>query len=99
MLQPSGGLLLLLLAAPLSWRCVQVSPPSVDLTNTSGAGAALRLFSCPRKAASQTYTLPKKGLLAALSAHTCSLSLKTVDDCLLMTTGAFQALLLPAAAP
>jgi len=42
--------------------------------------------------------LPKKGLLAALSAQICSLSLKVVDDCFEISTGGCQALLVPAAA-
>ena len=60
-------------------------------------GAALP-FSWPTNAAQQTYTLPKNGLDAALSAQICSLSENVVEDCFEMTTGAIQALLSPAAA-
>jgi hypothetical protein len=42
--------------------------------------------------------LPKCGLVAALSAHTCSLSAKSAEFCLLAITGALHAALLPAAA-
>jgi hypothetical protein len=62
-----------------------------------GAGIALPLLSL-RNAALQTYTLPKNGLDAALSAQICSLSLNVVDDCFETITGAFQASASPAAA-
>jgi hypothetical protein len=39
----------------------------------------------------QTYTLPKNGLEAALSAQSWSLSEKVVDDCLVTITGGIQA--------
>ncbi len=57
--------------------CVQVSPPSVDVATVSGCGRA-RPFSWLRKEAKQTYTWPKNGLLAALSAQIWSLSEKVV---------------------
>ena len=42
--------------------------------------------------------MPKNRLDAALSAHTCSLSEKVVDDCFEMMMGFFHAAALPAAA-
>jgi hypothetical protein len=42
--------------------------------------------------------LPKKGLEAALSAHTCSWSENSAAFCLEMMTGSIQALASPAAA-
>ena len=98
MVQPSIGLRLRLFAAAPICCTVQVSPPSCETPTWSGAGAAFGLSSCPRKAAQQTYTVPKNALDAALSAQICSLSEKVVDDCLEMTTGAFHAAL-PAAPP
>ena len=68
----------------------QVSPPSVDVATMSGCGAAYPLETL-RNEAMQTYTLPKYGLLAALSAQTCSLSLKVVEDCGDTITGGIQA--------
>ena len=96
--QPSIGLRLrLFAAAPICWT-LHVSPPSCETPTWSGAGAALGLSSCPRKAAQHTYTVPKNALEEALSAQTCSLSEKVVDDCFEMTTGGFQAAF-PAAPP
>jgi hypothetical protein len=43
--------------------------------------------------AQQTYTLPKNGLEAALSAQICSLSENVVFDCLEMSTGGIHAFL------
>jgi hypothetical protein len=43
--------------------------------------------------------LPKNGLVAALSAHSCSLSLNVAELCLETITGFIHASLLPAAAP
>ena len=84
-------------AAPICCT-LQVSPPSCETATWSGAGAAFALSSWPRKAAQQTYTVPKKALDAALSAQTCSLSENVVDDCLEMTTGCRHAAL-PASPP
>src|SRR5437763_1864587 len=95
--QPSVGLRWPLLAAALIWCCCQVVPPSCETATCSGAGTALP-FSCPLKAAQQTYTVPKNGLEAALSAQTCSLSENVVDDCREMRTGSAQADASPAAA-
>src|SRR2546423_7000114 len=97
MVQPSSGLRWpLFAAAPIGWVC-QVLPPSLETATWSCAGAA-RPFSWPAKLAQQMYALPKKGLEAALSAHTCSLSEKVVDDWCDTITGCFQAAMLPAAA-
>src|SRR3954447_18851367 len=95
--QPSAGLRWPLLAAGLTWCCVQVLPPSRETATCSGAGAALP-FSWPTNAAQQTYTLPKNRLDDALSAQICSLSENVVFDCRLIKTGRFQAALTPAAA-
>jgi len=52
-----------------------------------------------RKSVQHAYTLPKKGLVAVLSAHTPSLSLKVAALVLVVTiTGGIQALLVPEAA-
>ena len=51
-------------------------------------------FSWPWNFAQQTYTLPKNGLEAALSAQTCDLSEKVVFDCLEITTGVIHELFL-----
>ena len=51
-----------------------------------------------RNDAQHVYTLPKNGLLAALSAQICSLSENVVFDCRDTITGGVQALLVPAAA-
>src|SRR6476620_2517970 len=64
--QPSAGLRCELLAAAEIGCCFQVSPPSCETATCSGAGAALP-FSCPTNDAQQTYTVPKCGLVAALS--------------------------------
>src|SRR5215211_2515803 len=86
-----------LLVAALSWRRCQVSPASVERANTTGSGAALPCPE-PRKATLQTYTLPKWGLEAALSAQICSLSLNRAAFCLVTSTGSSQAPAFPAAA-
>src|SRR5436190_12800473 len=93
MVQPSAGLRWLLFAAAVIWCVRQVSPPSCETPTNSGAGAALPLFSCPRNAAQQAYTVPKNGLDSALSAQICSLSENVVPDCWLMITGCIQAAL------
>src|SRR6266567_6067308 len=95
--QPSSGWICPLLAAAVTCFCVHVLPPSVEVATISGAGVACP-FSWPRNEAQHTYTLPKNGLLEALSAQICSLSLKVVDDCLEMMTGAIHASALLAAA-
>src|SRR6516225_5445314 len=87
MVQPSRGLRWPLLAAAEIWRCVQVAPPSRETATWSAAGAALGLFPWPWNIAQQTYTLPKNGLEAALSAQIWDLSEKVVFDCLEITTG------------
>src|SRR5207248_46974 len=79
----------LLAAAPIGCVC-QVSPPSLETATCSCAGAALP-FSWPAKFAQQIYALPKKGLEEALSAQTCSLSEKVVDDWCDTITGGNQA--------
>src|SRR5215831_8674297 len=94
MVQPSGGLRWPLLAAAEIWCCVHVAPPSRETATWSAAGAVLPLFSWPWNIAQQTYTLPKNGLDAALSAQICDLSEKVVFDCLDTTTGAIHELLL-----
>ncbi len=76
---------------------VQVAPPSADRATVSGVGSA-RPSSWLRNDAQQTYTRPKNGLLAWLSAYTCSLSENVVLDCLEITVGAIHADALPAAA-
>src|SRR6516165_6940995 len=91
MVQPSGGLRRGLLAAAEIWCCVQVAPPSLETATWSAAGRALP-FSWPWNLAQQTYTLPKNGLEAALSAQTCDLSEKVVFDCLEITTGGIHEL-------
>src|SRR6058998_1588667 len=70
-----------LLLAAVTCLCVQVSPPSVEVATTSGCGDAFPWLTL-RNEARQTYTCPKNGLLAALSAQICSLSLNVVDACL-----------------
>src|SRR5436305_4365423 len=92
--QPSSGWICVLLAAAVTCFCVQVLPPSVEVATINGAGVP-RPFSWPLNEAQHTYAWPKNGLLDALSAQTCSLSLNVVDDCFESTTGGFQALLLP----
>ncbi len=79
-----------LLLAEVTCFCVQVDPPSVDVATSSGCGEALPPLRL-RNEARQMYALPKNGLLAALSAQICSLSLNVVDDCLVTITGAIQA--------
>src|SRR5438105_15297940 len=64
----------------------------------AGSGKALPCELLSRVAL-HSYTPPKHGLLAALSAQICSLSLKVVELCLDTTTGAIQAFFSPAAAP
>src|SRR6516225_900957 len=86
MVQPSGGLRWPLLAAAEICCCVQVVPPSRETATWRAAGAALP-FSWPWNFAQQMYTLPKKGLDAALSAQIWDLSEKVVFDCLDTTTG------------
>src|SRR6516225_3127682 len=86
MVQPSGGLRWPLLAAAEICCCVQVVPPSRETATWRAAGAALP-FSWPWNFAQHTYTLPKKGLDAALSAQIWDLSEKVACDCLEMTTG------------
>jgi hypothetical protein len=67
---------------------VQVSPPSVERVNMTGSGAPPKL----RNSTQQTYTFPKWSLVAAVSAHSDSLSLKSVWDSLPDTsTGGIQA--------
>src|SRR5438093_1890649 len=78
-----------LLLAEVTCFCVQVPPPSVEVATMRGWGAALPPLRL-RNDAKQTYTLPKNGLLAALSAQICSLSLNVVDDCLLTITGSIH---------
>lgn len=51
-----------------------------------------------RKLTLQTHTLPKNGLLAALSAHGCSLSLNVAELFLETMTGSIHAFESPAAA-
>src|SRR5215470_4555466 len=92
MVQPSGGLRWPLLAAAEIWSCVHVLPPSWETATWSAAGAALP-FAWPWNIAQQMYTLPKKGLDAALSAQTWDLSEKVVFDCLDTTTGGIHELL------
>src|SRR5574341_927512 len=86
-----------LLLAEVTCFSVQVAPPSVEVATTSGWGNAKPWLKL-RNEAQQMYTFPKKGLLAALSAQICSLSLNVVDDCLETITGAFHAFL-PAVPP
>src|SRR5438309_3832490 len=76
---PSSGLRCPVLAAGVTCWSDQLSPPSREAATINGAGTAWP-FSCPLKLAQQTYTFPKNGLLCALSAQICSLSLKVVDD-------------------
>src|SRR5216684_1351508 len=95
--QPSSGWICPLLAAAVTCFCVHVLPPSVEVATISGAGTACP-FSWLRNVAQHRYTLPKNGLLVALSAQICSLSLNVVDDCLETITGAFHASALLAAA-
>src|SRR5439155_20383279 len=68
-----------------------VSPPPLEIATISRCGAA-KTDPWLRNEAQQMYTWPKKGLLAALSAQICSLSLNVVDDCRDAMTGAFQLL-------
>jgi hypothetical protein len=77
-----------LFVAADSWVVVQLSPPSVERWNITGSGPAPLL----RKLTLQTYTLPKNRLLAALSAHSCSLSLNVAELCLDTITGSIHAL-------
>src|SRR6266436_166899 len=63
---PSAGSRCELFAAAVTWCCAQVSPPSWETAMLSGAGAALPTL---RNEAQHTYTLPKNGLEAALSAQ------------------------------
>src|SRR6516225_2250388 len=93
MVHPSGGLRWPLLAAAEIWCCVHVVPPSRETATWSAAGEAWGLFSWPWNIAQQTYTLPKNGLDAALSAQTCDLSEKVVLDCREITTGFIHELL------
>src|SRR5213592_1529856 len=79
------------LVALVTCFCDHVSPPSVEVATISGCGAA-KPDPWLRNEAQQMYTWPKKGLLAALSAQICSLSLNVVDDCRDAMTGAFQLL-------
>src|SRR5215218_4136964 len=53
----------------------QLSPPSLELA-TSRVWAFEPTLGPPTYRAKQTYTFPKKSLLAALSAQICSLSTK-----------------------
>src|SRR6266851_1581578 len=94
MVQPSGGWRWPLLAAAEIWCCVHVVPPSWETATWSAAGAAKGLTSWPWNFAQQMYTLPKKGLDAALSAQICDLSEKVVFDCLETTTGFIHELFL-----
>src|SRR6516164_8096936 len=94
MVQPSGGLRWPVLAAAEIWCCVHVLPPSLETATWSAAGAALP-FSWPWNIAQQRYTLPKKGLEAALSAQICDLSEKVVFDCRDTTTGGIHEVLSP----
>ena len=73
-----------------------MSPPSVDRATTAGSGKPPR--PTLRNATLQTYTLPKNGLEAALSAQMVSLSEKSAEFCLETITGCSQAFLSPAAA-
>ena len=84
-------------AAGVICLVIQVLPPSRETATLTGSGKELpcELLS---NAALHSYTRPKNGLLAALSAQICSLSLKVVELCLDTTTGAIQAFLSPAAA-
>src|SRR5260370_6446168 len=93
--QPSIGLTLLLFAAAEIGCCVHVAPPSDETATSRGAAPSRPL---PLKFAQQTYTEPKNGLDDALSAQTCSLSEKVVDDCMEARTGGIHAFLSPAAA-
>ena len=70
----------------------QEAPPSVDRATTMGELTA-------PKEVQHAYTLPKKRLLAALSAQIASLSLKVSGvSCLEAMTGIIQAFLSPRAA-
>ncbi len=88
----------LLLVADDTCRCVQVDPPSVDVATITGSGTAWP-FSWLRNATLQAYTRPKNGLVAALSAHTASLSENSAEFWRLTITGGIHALLCPAIAP
>src|SRR6516165_3440564 len=91
MVHPSGGLRWPLLAAAEIWCCVQVLPPSGETATWSAAGRELP-FSWPWNFVQHMYTLPKKGLDAALSAQIWDLSEKVVFDCLDTTTGVIHEL-------
>jgi hypothetical protein len=92
--QPCRPPVWLVFVAGLSWRVLQLSPPSVDRAKSTGSDPAV-----PRKPTLQTYALPKCGLDSALSAQTCSLSLKSAEFCRVTITGSNQASLSPAIAP
>src|SRR5512132_4058122 len=77
---------------------VQVSPPSSDVA-TSSVCAADPTLGPPTYLAKQTYALPKKSLVSALSAQICSLSANPAALLLpVMVTGGFHAAM-PAAPP
>src|SRR5438132_11145582 len=76
-----------------------VTPPLVERAKTVGSGSAFGLLDVPaRNEALQRYALPKNGLVAALSAQTCSLSEKRAAFCFVTITGADQPAFDPAIA-
>jgi hypothetical protein len=80
-----------LLLAEVTCFEVHVDPPSVDGGHDQWLRRRHALAQAPEGGQADV-DVPKKGLLAALSAQIWSLSLNVVDDCLVAITGACQAL-------